>query len=157
MEYLFTFKECQTNYGYSYLGIRQTFPFCLKWTSETITSRKRTHSILLPIIKFKFWSINWNFRKHIHHCEIVCFPYSQTFVIRVMVRLTGVMLDSLISKYVKFGRSVVTQWLYSKWSIHNVTKFLQRGTCDWLHRTKTQRNTSHKTNDQGKQSYKPRI
>lgn len=131
MEHVFTFKECQTNYGYSHLGIWQTFSFCLKWTSETVTSRKITHSMLLPVIKFKFSSINWNFRKHIPHFETVCFPYSQTFVIRVMVILTDVNLDSLIIKYVKFGRSVVTQWIFSKWSIHNATKSLQRGPCDY--------------------------
>lgn len=102
-----------------------------KWTGEIVTSRKVTHSMLLPVIKFKFSSINWNFRKHIPHFETVCFPYSQTFVIRVMVILTGVNLDSLIIKYVKFGRSVVTQWIFSKWSIHNATKSLQRGTCDY--------------------------
>lgn len=78
MEHVFTFKECQANYGYSHLGIWQTFSFCLKWTSETVTSRKVTHSMLLPVIKFKFSSINWNFRKHIPHFETV-FPILTNF------------------------------------------------------------------------------
>lgn len=129
MEHVFTFKECQTNYGYSHLAnfftrqkfTQQTFSFCLKWTSEAVTSRKISHSMLLPVIKFKFSNINQNLENFKHKLEFgkfvsgsisfMAFQHLKLFPMRLVVILTKLIYLILYNETCQYSEKMcITQW-----------------------------------------------
>lgn len=81
-EYLFlpSNNVRQTTIIYSwYVNILDMADFPPKMNKISPSTSRKMDSILLPVIRLKFSSINWNFRKHIHHRELVCFPKLTNF------------------------------------------------------------------------------
>lgn len=79
MDHVFTFKECQTNYGYSHLGIWQTFYFCLNEQVRDCHFKESNSQYVVASDKIQVFKYKLEFQKTYSPLGDCVFPILTNF------------------------------------------------------------------------------